>query len=114
MGGPPENVPGCQIIHVAAPGTPVAELADSEALQAYGAYPGAAYVSTVFGVAREREEGGWELHPYFGALAPQDARDSMGGHFRRLTQTPGRPVTRQRTMSACGPRSGWTGKPSMR
>jgi hypothetical protein len=37
-------------------------------------------------VAREREEGGWALHPYFGASAPQDARDSMGSHFRRLAK----------------------------
>ena len=35
-------------------------------------------------LARERECGGWELHPYFGALAPQAARDSMGAHVRKL------------------------------
>lgn len=41
----------------------------------------------VFAVAREREQGGYELHPFFSALAPQDARDSMGSHFRKLAQT---------------------------
>src|SRR5450755_2817845 len=35
-------------------------------------------------LTRERECGGWELHPYFGALAPQAARDSMGAHVRKL------------------------------
>ena len=40
----------------------------------------------VFGVAVERDEGGWELHPYFSGLAPQDARDGLGSHFRRLSQ----------------------------
>ena len=86
MSGPAENIPGYQTVRITSPATPVAELADSEAWQAREAYPRAAFVSTVFGVVREREEGGWELHPYFGALAPQDARDSMGGHFRRLAQ----------------------------
>jgi len=89
MGGPVENVPGYQTVRITAPATPVAELADSEAWKARAAYPSAAFVSTVFGVAQEREEGGWELHPYFGALAPQDARDSMGGHFRRLAEDSG-------------------------
>lgn len=86
MGGPAENVPGYQTVRITLPATPVAELADGEAWQARAAYPNAAFVSTVFGVAQEREEGGWLLHPYFGALAPQDARDTMGGHFRKLAQ----------------------------
>ena len=76
-------------MRITAPETPVAELADSEASKARAAYPRIAFVGAVFGVAGEREEGGWELHPYFGAAAPQDARYSMGAHFRRLAQAAG-------------------------
>lgn len=85
-----DHVPGYLTVRITAPETPVAELADSEASKARAAYPRIAFVGAVFGVAREREEGGWELHPYFGAAAPQDARDSMGAHFRRLAQAAGR------------------------
>jgi Family of unknown function (DUF5954) len=80
-----DRVPGYQTIRVTAPETPVAALADAEAWQARSAYPEVRFAGgPAFGVAREREEGGWVLHPYFGALFPQDARDSMGSHFRRL------------------------------
>jgi Family of unknown function (DUF5954) len=80
-----DRVPGYQTIRVAAPGTPVAELADAEAWQARSAYPEVRFAGgPAFGVARERDEGGWVLHPYFGVLFPQDARDSMGSHFRKL------------------------------
>lgn len=61
-------------------------MADEEAWQARGAYPDLQFAGPLFGVAREREQGGWELHRYFGVLVPQDARDSMGAHFRRLAE----------------------------
>jgi hypothetical protein len=86
MAGHHDDIPGYRAVRITAPGTPVAELADTEAWQARAVYPRIAFTGAVFGVAREREEGGWELHPYFGASAPQDARDSMGAHFRRLAQ----------------------------
>jgi hypothetical protein len=89
MAGNHDNVPGYRAVRITAPGTPVAELADSEAWQARALYPRIAFTGAVFGVAREREEGGWELHPYFGAAVPQDARDSMGSHFRGLAQAAG-------------------------
>jgi len=89
MAGHHDDVPGYQTVRITEPGTPVAELADGEAWQARALYPRIAFVGAVFGVAQEREEGGWELHPYFGASAPQDARDSMGAHFRRLSQVAG-------------------------
>jgi len=45
-----------------------------------------ASLAPVFGVAREREEGGWELCPHFSGFTPQDARDSMGPVFRGLAR----------------------------
>lgn len=70
-----------------APSAPVASLADEEAWRAREAYPGIAGAGgPIFGVAREREDGGWELHPYFSGTWPQDARDSMGSHFRKRAQ----------------------------
>lgn len=80
-----DHVPAYQTIKVTVPTAPAAALADEEAWTARKAYPwirGAA--GPAFGVAREREEGGWELLPYFGGTAPQDARDSMGSVFRQL------------------------------
>jgi hypothetical protein len=65
-----------------------------------------------FGVARE--QGGWELHPYFGVLALQDARDSRGSHFRRLAQAEEQSGDLAGLSSACGRRSGWTGRSSTR
>lgn len=79
-----ENVPGYRTIRVTASDAPAAALADTAAWRARDEYPELRFGGPVFGVAREREEGGWELHPYFSALAPQDARDSMGAHFRKL------------------------------
>lgn len=80
-----DRVPGYQAIRVIVPEAPVAALADAEAWQARAAYPEVRFAGgPAFGVARELEEGGWELHPYFGAPFPQDARDCMGSHFRRL------------------------------
>src|ERR1700730_16924365 len=81
---PGEDVPGYQTIRVGAVEAPVAALADLEAWQAREEFPDIRFSGPVFGVARERSHGGWELYPYFGALAPQAARDSMGSHFRKL------------------------------
>lgn len=38
----------------------------------------------VFGVAREREEGGWELMQYFGQSWPQESRDILSHDLRKL------------------------------
>jgi hypothetical protein len=81
-----DDVPGYRTIRVSVPDGPIAELADAEAWQARGDYPELLFGGPVFGVAHEREQGGWELHPYLSELAPQDARDNMGGHFRKLAQ----------------------------
>jgi hypothetical protein len=86
-----DHVPAYQTVWMTVPEAPVAALADTEAWLARGAYPQLRFAGgPAFGVAHEREEGGWELHPYFGALAPQDARDSMGAHFRRRSAEAGR------------------------
>jgi len=79
-----DDVPGYRTIRVTALEAPVAALADVEAWRARDGYPDVRFGGPVFGVAREREQGGWELHPYFSALEPQAARDSMGSHFRML------------------------------
>jgi uncharacterized protein DUF5954 len=80
-----DGVPGYQTVRMGLPKTPVAALADADAWRARRSYPEIRFAGgPAFGVAREREEGGWELHPFFGAPAPQDARDSMGSHFRKL------------------------------
>lgn len=64
---------------------PVAVLADTEAWAARARYPHVRFGGgPAFGVAQERLAGGWELHDCFGTLTPQDSRDSMGAHFRRL------------------------------
>jgi len=84
MNGHRDDVPGYRAIRVSAPETRAAGLADTEAWQARDTYPDLRFGGPVFGVAREREQGGWELHPYSSALAPQDARDSVGSHFRKL------------------------------
>ncbi|WP_237404545.1 DUF5954 family protein [Actinacidiphila reveromycinica] len=57
--------------------------ADVETWKARKAYPSTLFAGgPVFGVARERAEGGWKLRPGFAGLAPQDARDALGAHFR--------------------------------
>jgi hypothetical protein len=85
MTGAPDDVPGYQTIRISGPENPVAEMAEVDAWQAFGEYPVIAHGGgPEFGVAREREEGGWVLHPFFGADWPQHARDSLGSHVRRL------------------------------
>ncbi|WP_344022504.1 DUF5954 family protein [Streptomyces luteireticuli] len=82
-----EQVPGYRQIRMAVPTAPVAALADEEAWRARDGYPdilGAG--GAVFGMAREREEGGWEILSHLGDHAPQDARDTLASHFRKLEQ----------------------------
>src|SRR6266536_505763 len=81
-----DHVPAYRTIRVTAPEAPAAAAADTEAWRARGTYPDLRFAGPVFGVAREREEGGWEVQPHFPGLALQDARDSMGSMFRRLAQ----------------------------
>ena len=57
-----DDVPGYRMVRVGVPEAPVAALADVEAWQARGAYPDLQFGGPLFGVAREREQGGWELH----------------------------------------------------
>lgn len=75
----------------AEPESPVAaELADVEAWKARKTYPSVLFAGgPVFGVARERPGGRWELQRYFGSLAPQDARDGLGGYFRGRSKEAG-------------------------
>jgi len=100
-----DGVPGYRTVRVGVPEEPVAAMADEEAWQARSAYPDLRFAGPLFGVAREREQGGWELHRYFGVLVPQDARDSMGAHFRRLAETlalPGERGGREECLQAAG------------
>jgi uncharacterized protein DUF5954 len=65
--------------------------AEVEAWKARKAYPSTLVAGgPVFGAARERAEGGWELLPDFAGHAPQDARDDLGTRFRVLAQEAGR------------------------
>jgi hypothetical protein len=90
MEQPGDHAPAYQTIRVTAPESPVAALADIEAWKARKTYPSMLFAGgPVFGVAREREAGGWMLQPYFSGLAPQDARDSLGSCFRRLAKEAG-------------------------
>ncbi|MDI5961995.1 DUF5954 family protein [Streptantibioticus silvisoli] len=83
----PENIPAYRTIRMSPPIEPVQALADVTAWQARDRYPDVRFAGgPVFGVARERESGGWELYPHFTGMAPQDARDAMGAHFRRMAQ----------------------------
>jgi Family of unknown function (DUF5954) len=89
MSGAGDNVPAYRTVRVSASDTPVAELADTEAWQAREEYPQLSFGGPGFGVAREREEGGWELLTGTRELAPQDARDNMGAVFRRMARAAG-------------------------
>jgi hypothetical protein len=87
MDSPLDKVPGYQTIRVTAPPTWDAARADEQAWQARDVYPDLCFAGgPVFGVAHERDQGGWELHGYFTNLFPQDARDSMGPCFRKMAQ----------------------------
>jgi len=87
MTSPRDDVPGYRTIRVSAPQAP----ADEEAWQARGHYPQLSFGGPIFEVAREREQGGWGLLGGLSGLAPQDARESMGAHFRRLAHAAAEP-----------------------
>ncbi|MEU8547545.1 DUF5954 family protein [Streptomyces roseoverticillatus] len=101
-----ERVPGYRQIRMAAPDAPVAALADEEAWRARDAYPGIlGGGGPVFGVAREREEGGWEVLTRFGDPAPQDSRDTMAALFRRAArdaEAAGDEAARDECLAAAG------------
>lgn len=85
---------------VTAPPSPVAALADVETWKARKSYPSTLFAGgPVFGVARSRPQGGWELQPHFTGLAPQDARDALGAHFRALAAAGG-PAAAEYTAAA--------------
>src|SRR5260221_13828639 len=60
MNDPRDHVPAYRTIRVTAPEAPAAVAADTEAWRAHARYPDLRFAGPVFGVAREREEGGWE------------------------------------------------------
>ncbi|WP_030892405.1 DUF5954 family protein [Streptomyces sp. NRRL S-1868] len=81
-----DNVPAYRTIRVAVPEDPAAAQAEEEAQQARERFPDLMGLEPVFGVAQEREAGGWSLHGYFSNIYPQQARDSLGSHLRLLAQ----------------------------
>jgi hypothetical protein len=88
-GGAQEEVAGIGGPRPTAPLSPVADVlaapADVETWKARKAYPSTLFAGgPVFGIALERPGGGWQLRPHFTGLAPQDARDALGAHFRVL------------------------------
>ncbi|NSC24402.1 PE-PGRS family protein [Streptomyces albus subsp. chlorinus] len=78
-----DDVPAYRTIRVAPAVEPVAALADEEAWLARDRYPVLMGFRPVFGVAREREQGGWQLMTSCGSPTPQTARDGLAAHFRR-------------------------------
>ncbi|GGT29330.1 hypothetical protein GCM10014713_23590 [Streptomyces purpureus] len=82
-----DSVPAYRTIRMTALDQPVAAVADVEAWEAREKYPDLLSAGgPVFGVARERERGGWELLDSVSGDTPQDGRDAMGSQFRRLLQ----------------------------
>lgn len=86
MHSPEENVPAYRTIRVTASEEPVAALVEEEAAAARERYPNILGFGPVFGVAEEREAGGWSLHSHFSNVHPQQARESLGSHLRLLAQ----------------------------
>jgi hypothetical protein len=85
MRDPSDSVPAYQAIRIGVLESPVAQLADTEAWQARERYPEiVSVIEPVFFVTQERELGGWELVSEHGGAAPQEARDAMASHFRKL------------------------------
>jgi hypothetical protein len=82
-----DSVPVYRTIRMMAPPPPEVALADADAWRARQTYPEILGAQRpVFGIARERDEGGWELQEHFGAGAPQEARDDLAAVFRRLAR----------------------------
>ncbi|MBY8886528.1 DUF5954 family protein [Streptomyces sp. PTM05] len=85
-GGFEDSVPAYLTIRVTPLNGPIAAFAEQEAWQARERYPRVMGVGAPeFFWAREHDAGGWELSE-FGADAPQQARDSLGSHFRMRSQ----------------------------
>ncbi|WP_181799003.1 DUF5954 family protein [Kitasatospora acidiphila] len=73
-----DSAPAYLTIRVTTPDGPAAELADVEAWQARDGYPDLHSAgSPMYTVAREREEGGWQVVSSLG-LTPQGTREVMG------------------------------------
>lgn len=82
--GPEDSVPAYRTVRVTASDDPLAALADTEAWLARDRYPRLLNAGpAMFGVVREREEGGWVVLDGLTGQTPQEARDSMGSRFRR-------------------------------
>jgi hypothetical protein len=78
-----DEVPAYLTIRVTPQDGPIAAFADEEAWRARSTFPDLQGVGIgEFFWARERDTGGWELSEH-GAPLPQQARDSLGSHFRR-------------------------------
>jgi hypothetical protein len=77
-----DEVPAYLTIRVTPQHSPIAAFADEEAWRARSSFPTLQSVGVgEFFWARERDAGGWELSEY-GVGLPQQARDSLGRHFR--------------------------------
>uniref|UniRef100_UPI002FDC2E54 DUF5954 family protein n=1 Tax=Streptomyces sp. IBSBF 2435 TaxID=2903531 RepID=UPI002FDC2E54 len=82
MSGYEDNVPAYLTVRMIQQDGPVAAFADQEAWQARERYPQLHGVGIAeYFWARELETGGWALSEYGGSW-PQQARDSLGSHFR--------------------------------
>jgi hypothetical protein len=78
-----ENVPAYRKVRVGTQQSPAAAVADVDAWRARRRYPDLlGGGGPVFGVARERESGGWEVLS-FCEFTPQSARDTMAMIFRQ-------------------------------
>jgi hypothetical protein len=86
MVNPMDEVPAYLTIRMTALADPRAELADVQAWQARESYPAILSAGRpLFGVAREREEGGWQLCTGL-EVQPQQARDTLGCLCRGIVQ----------------------------
>ncbi|HEX4830571.1 MAG TPA: DUF5954 family protein [Trebonia sp.] len=82
-----DSVPAYQAIRMGVPDTPAGQLADAEAWLARGPYPEVVAVTEPsFLVAREREQGGWEVLPHFGLTGAREARAALAIRLRMLAQ----------------------------
>ncbi|MDG4763757.1 DUF5954 family protein [Solwaraspora sp. WMMD406] len=84
------KVPSHLLIKVEQPDHPVSLVSEDDARQRAAAYPTIMWGAPVFGCAQEID-GRWRIIRLNGD-SPQDARDSLASHFRRLhSETPSTP-----------------------
>ncbi|MDH6121782.1 hypothetical protein ABH930_002939 [Kitasatospora sp. GAS204A] len=105
-----DDAPGYLTIRVSAPDGPMAELADVEAWTAREKYPQImSGGSPVFGVARERPQGGWELLSSMVDVCPQSAREHLGMLCREQAAKAGEAgdAESQQRYAALGERLDW-------